>query len=316
MSGRREHGAVWETAAADSIGGRSEQQDRVAVFTDHAGGAVLAVVADGLGGHAGGAAAAQAVIDAASECWRQTPKPVAEPEHLLTDICLAAHRRIVALAGETGIEGHSTCALFYGDGAATAWLHVGDSRIYRFRGQTPAGRTRDHSLIQRMLERGDIAEADMADHPDQNMLLQALGGDREPQPDTAGAASGEYDSFLLCSDGLWEAIAADEMGRALVGRPLATVAGELTGVAAGRRGFRSDNIAVVLGRAAMPPPPRPPRRRAILTAALAALAAAIFAAHWIGPERIERVERLVMAAVHGPAAPPAPKPIPEPPPAP
>ena len=298
---------LWDTAMADAIGGRSEQQYRVAVFRDGGSGAVLAVVADGLGGHVGGAAAAQAVIDAAGEFWAQSPKPAAEPEQLLADICLAAHRRIVAMSTETGRDGHSTCALLYGDTKVTAWLHVGDSRVYHFRGATIVGHTRDHSLIQLMVERGDIQEAEMADHPDQNRLLQALGGDREPRPDSGQAQAGEGDAYLLCSDGLWEAITPDEMARALVGRPLATVARELTEVAATRRGPSSDNIAVALVRSTphRPPPGRRRTRRAVM-ALLAAAVLTLLAAFSLRPGWPAWLAQRVVA---GPAGNPVPPPL-------
>jgi serine/threonine protein phosphatase PrpC len=236
---------AWQFAAASAIGGRSEQQDRVAVLTDADSGTLIAVVAVGLGGHAGGAAAAQAVVDTVAEHWSASLKPATDPEALLRTICLAAHDRI---SGLDGVDGHSTCALLYADATAAVLLHVGDSRIYRFRGAEAFDRTSDHSLVQLLLDRGEIAEEDMASHPDQNRLLQALGGERDPRPDVTRSDAASFDAFVLCSDGLWEAVSHDEMGAALSAEDLEAAARQLADTAAERRGERSDNVAVALVR--------------------------------------------------------------------
>lgn len=251
---------TWDAASAHAIGGRSEQQDRVAVWRDPAAGAVLAAVADGMGGHEGGALAAQCVVDVAGELWQQARRPLAKPFDLLGDICRRAHARINESSRDAVKKAGSTCVLFYGDANQTAWAHVGDSRLYHFRGGALVGRSRDHSMVQLLVDQGELAEADMADHPDQNLILQSLGGDRDPRPDFDQLPVAADDAFVLCSDGLWEAVTPEEMFEALGRQPLGAAAESLVNTAARRRGKRSDNVSVALVRVAGPVT-RPQRRR-------------------------------------------------------
>lgn len=239
----------WEIASAESLGGREDQQDRVAVFSDPSSGAVLAVVADGLGGHRGGAEAAQAVVDVADVYWQQASKPIAVPEVLLQDICLAAHRRIIEQV-RTGAEGgYSTCVLFYCDAAVAVSLHVGDSRIYRFLGKRPIGHSRDHSVPQLLVEQGEITEGQIATHPDQGVLWQALGGDQELRPAIERFEGGGFDRVLLCTDGLWESASVEQMAEALASDDLGAAARNLVDNAAMIGGDEGDNVTVALLRA-------------------------------------------------------------------
>ena len=241
---------IWEAASADAIGGRSEQQDRVGVWRDPQAGVVLAVVADGMGGHEGGALAAQSVIDAADEVWARAARPASKPVELIASIIRVAHERINAVSEGSGKRPGSTCVVFYGDDKRTAWGHVGDSRIYHFRGGALVKRSRDHSMVQLLADRGEITEAQMATHPDQNLILQSLGGERDPRPDFDELPVAPGDAFVLCSDGLWEAVSAEEMGKALMHQPLPATAEALVDTAAQRRGPRSDNVSVALVRVA------------------------------------------------------------------
>lgn len=237
---------TWKVATADAIGGRAEQQDRVGAWQDTGNDAVLAVVADGVGGHRGGAQAAQIVLDTASEFWSRSPRPVAWPHDLLTEICLAAHERINAAGDGSDSDPASTCAILYADDKLAAWAHVGDSRIYHFREGKPVGRTKDHSVVQLLLDQGEIAESEMASHPDQNLILQSLGGDRAPKVSFDQVSIQPGDGFVLCSDGLWEMMQAGEMGAALSQQDLPAAALALAGEAARRGGARGDNVSIAM----------------------------------------------------------------------
>ena len=97
------------------------------------------------------------------------------------------------------------------------WLHAGDCRVYHLRGKNILSRTRDDSVVQVLFERGDITEEEMGNHPDQNRLLQSLGGKEAPRPQQGSATLQAGDRILLCSDGLWEFLSKKEIG--LLGRP-------------------------------------------------------------------------------------------------
>ena len=240
-------GLGYETACHEDIGGREEQQDRVVVL-DGAGTHLLAL-ADGVGGHEGGAMAAQALTEVASELFR-TFERVREgtPANLLERIALDAHERINALGLEHGVKPHSTCVLLYLDSDAAAWAHVGDSRLYRFAEGRLAERTMDHSIVELMRLQGRIAEAEMRTHPDKNRLFEALGGDQLPLAEAGGKQTAAGDGFLLLSDGVWENVADADLEAAIRAEDLAGALRHLVASAKARGGAECDNLSVAAAR--------------------------------------------------------------------
>lgn len=234
---------VWNFAEAVNIGGRDEQQDRARVFS--ANGAHLAVVADGMGGHESGAAAAQAVIDVAGEKFVGSIS--LGPRDLLEAICLAAHDAIKSLPSSEGLSAGSTCVLFYTDGPEAYWMHVGDTRLYHLNSGQLLGRTRDHTLVQVMLDQNEIAEEEAARHPLRNQIYMRLGGDNHPEPSFDCVALEDSATFLLCTDGFWEMIEPDEAVAALeTANSLDEAVGELVDRASERGGSDGDNISLIV----------------------------------------------------------------------
>ena len=236
-----------ETAMWAHIGGREEQQDRVAVFQDP--GAQLLVVADGLGGHESGASAAQAVVDAARdelECAGGFQKA----EGHLAAIVADAHRRINAIeaAGLRVERPHSTCVLLHVAGGVATWAHVGDSRLYRFEDGRLADRTIDHSVVEMMRLRGQITEEEMKTHPDQNRLYEALGGAQVPEPEFGSKIVTAGDAFLLASDGVWENVSNAELERVLDGQDFTVALKGLVAEARASGGPKCDNLAAAAWR--------------------------------------------------------------------
>ena len=102
------------------------------------------------------------------------------------------------------------------DGNRGIALHIGDSRLYRFREGRVLSRTRDHSIPQILVMAGEITEEEIRSHPDRNKLLRALGDEN----DELRVEKSEFDvrpgdAFLLCSDGFWEPVTEAEMERTL-----------------------------------------------------------------------------------------------------
>ena len=234
---------AWRFAEASSVGGRAEQQDRADVFS--ANGAHLAIVADGMGGHENGAAAAQAVIDIAHERFIASDAP--EPRDFLDSICLAAHDAIKTLPNSGGLSAGSTCVLFYANGPEAYWIHVGDTRLYYFNEGKLLSRTRDHSLVQAMLDQGEIPEEEAVGHPMRNQIYMRLGGDKQPEPTFDCLALEDSAVFLLCTDGFWEMVEPEEAAATLASTDsLDDAVHELIDRANERGGSDGDNISLLV----------------------------------------------------------------------
>lgn len=239
----------WNLACANHIGGRREQQDRCATFSQAS--AHLLVLADGMGGHQGGSLAAEAVVAAGGAAWAELAREITTvaPNFVLRRVCEEAQARIHAINREQDIYPHSTCVVLFLRDYHAWWTHLGDSRLYHFRGERMLSRTRDHSVVQMLVDMGRVRDEDMGRHPDQGRLLKGLGGDERLALDYFEAATQPEDFFLLCSDGLWEQVQPSEMpARVLQPPALAQAAQALVDLAAERGGDGGDNVAVALAR--------------------------------------------------------------------
>lgn len=240
---------IWQTAKAEAIGGRKEQQDRVEIFEARDGSERLLVLADGMGGHSGGELAAEQVIKTATELWRKHILKPSPADELLRDVIQIAHERINAEGKKKDLSPRSTAVLLHVTDHQAAWAHVGDSRLYRFRGGELLGRSLDHSVVQMLVDMGKVDETEMATHPDQNRLTQSLGGEADPEPELENAEVEIGDGFVLCSDGLWEQVTADEMIESLGADALTVEAKRLAKLAEERGGPEGDNVTVAMARA-------------------------------------------------------------------
>lgn len=245
----------FERGYAQHVGSRNEQQDAGVVLTDDARGEQLVLVADGMGGHAGGSLASAQVAETARRLWDEHRKTPLEPKRLLERIIREGHESINRVGAEKGLTPRSTCVLLFLHDGTAHWAHVGDSRIYRLRDGQVTRLTRDHSVVQMLVDLGKVSEDEMGTHPDQNRLTQSLGGDAVPMPDFGSDGIKEHDAFLVCSDGLWEMIPQVEMAAALSAKKLGDDgAKHLTDRAYDRAKPKSDNITVALLRVGGAPP--------------------------------------------------------------
>ena len=244
-----------ERGYAQHVGSRNEQQDAGLVLTDDGRAEQLVVVADGMGGHAGGSLASAQVAETARRIWDEHRKSPHEPKRLLERIMREGHESINRAGAEKGLTPRSTCALLLLHDGSAHWAHVGDSRIYRLRDGQVTRLTRDHSVVQMLVDLGKVSEDEMGTHPDQNRLTQSLGGDATPMPDFGSDGVKEHDAFLVCSDGLWEMIPQVEMAAAMSAKKLGDDgAKHLADRAFDRAKPKSDNITVALLRVGGPPP--------------------------------------------------------------
>jgi serine/threonine protein phosphatase PrpC len=243
---------VYETALTEHIGGRSEQQDAAALHVSGDKQTAFLVLADGMGGHAGGQQASQAVVVTAARMWDEAGEEIKDPQDFLGRVCIESHREINRIGEEKGIDPRSTCVLLYLSENHAHWMHLGDSRLYRFRDGSLIERTRDHSVVQMLLDMGKVSEEEMGTHPDQNRLTQSLGGESDPEPEFGSEAVEPGDSFLLCSDGFWEMIKPEEMAQLVEAKALLSDSKAMSETAFDRAGDSSDNISIAVARAVIP----------------------------------------------------------------
>lgn len=193
----------FQFAGYSDIGNRDNNEDSYGLL--HADSALLAVVADGLGGHANGEIASKMAVD--SLCAQLDNKTVDEDE--LAYAILNASAAIYS----ANISGHSTvAALWAGDCCAVA-AHVGDTRIYQIRGGKIVFQSMDHSLVQMAVLVGELDAGAVRHHKDRNKLFRTLGEEENPKVDIAELKILPGDRFLLCTDGFWEAVTEDDMLR-------------------------------------------------------------------------------------------------------
>jgi PPM family protein phosphatase len=160
----------------------------------------LLVIADGVGGAARGDLASSTAVQA----LRRLDGP--PPEDMLEALAGAIHRahdRIAELVEENpALDGTSTtvtAALF--DGRRLAVAHIGDSRGYLLRDGVLAQLTKDHTFVQSLIDEGRITEVESRTHPHRNLILRALDGVHETDPDLFYLDLAPGDRLLLCSDG-------------------------------------------------------------------------------------------------------------------
>ena len=236
-----------EYADVSLLGGRAENQDRVAtVVTEQAS---LLLVADGMGGYANGARAAEITRQVVLEAFKQVPRPLFDPMGFLHLALGRAHDEVVKLGESLPIDQRprATCALCLVQQEASWWAHVGDSRIYHVRRGKLVGRSRDHSHVEGLLRDGLITAEQAQAHPMRNYVECCLGG-IPILPDmaiTRRVALEPGDTLLVCSDGLWGGLKEGELVAALgSGTPLRETVLELARRAVKRVGAASDNTSV------------------------------------------------------------------------
>jgi len=235
----------WQFAAATDIGGRSEQQDRLAILHSSDRRSYLVVLADGMGGHRDGAVAAQTVIDTAQKCF--SGQDIEDPRSFLVGLCIEAHRAIRALGAGAGKAPGSTCALLYLRNAEAYWAHVGDSRLYHIRQGESMYRTKDHSKAQLLLDRGRAQDPEVAGSSHQ--LYMCLGGSHEVVPDFNASQVRSEDLFMLCSDGFWGQVEPHEVAERIEGSPLGDEqARDLVDIGRRRANGTGDNLSLALAR--------------------------------------------------------------------
>lgn len=233
---------------AEHIGDRADQQDRVALLTSRRHpGALMAIVADGMGGRTGGRMASDQVIATADSLFNELSEKDTGLRALLEQIAAEAHTviRLTAIASEK--EPHSTIVALIVKKDYAIWAHAGDSRLYFFRAGKLVHRTEDHTYAAKLLAEGKISAAEVAAHKYKNVLVSALGISREPHLAVGEASDLRVgDAFLLASDGLWAYFEDHELGSLLHSLPPREASEHLVRIARERAQGRGDNLALAI----------------------------------------------------------------------
>ncbi|WP_300329574.1 protein phosphatase 2C domain-containing protein [Accumulibacter sp.] len=198
-------------------GGRSRNEDACGYWTSDT--ACCWTVSDGAGGHGSGDIAARLVVDTILTRFSTTQSAGL---HDAAALLQAANEAVVSEkgSGNTADDMHATAVLLLIDrsGGTAVWGHVGDTRIYLFRHGQVVYQTRDHSVVQNLIDAG-YGTADMIrTHPQRGLLTSAIGSSEAITLSVAHEAIPLFsgDVFLLCTDGWWEHVAEAEMEELLV----------------------------------------------------------------------------------------------------
>ncbi|GAE24200.1 protein serine/threonine phosphatase PrpC [Halalkalibacter wakoensis JCM 9140] len=226
---------------------RAHNEDSGGVFKNEVG--VLAVVADGMGGHRAGDVASSMTTNLLREAWDEVTEmtSVLDAERWLTEqfeqINLKLH---VHAKKHTECQGMGTtlvAALCTDEFVSIA--HIGDSRAYLFNEFGFQLKTADHSLVQELVRKGQLTEEEAEHHPRRNVLLRALGTEEEIKLDVTTLQVEDEQYLLLCSDGLTNKVNHDELKRNLEQpEELPSKAEKLIDLANERGG--EDNITIAL----------------------------------------------------------------------
>ncbi len=267
-----------EFAGQTDVGRSRSRNEDSFDFNREAG---LALVCDGMGGHAGGDIASRTAVESIVDfVYEYQPTaddddddpdetddtvneqlnvaPVARPVPVpgvgrsiatIRAAVIRANRRLIVLNQQRGFpEGRGMGTTVVGlwlapDTDRVVIFHAGDSRLYRLRNGEMRQLTRDHSLYQAWLDNGAHGQP-----PHRNIIVRALGTSTDVEPEVSLQQVAAGDLFLLCSDGLSSMVADDEIAPHLCqATDLKAVAKDLVDLANARGGH--DNVTVVLARA-------------------------------------------------------------------
>jgi serine/threonine protein phosphatase PrpC len=173
----------------------------------------LLAIADGMGGHAAGEVASAVAISAIAPLDRQGLTSSEDMLDALAAAVASARNTLHDMsASDPAVEGMGTTltALLWA-GAQVAVCHIGDSRAYLLRDGDLYQITRDHTLIQSLVDEGRLSPAAAANHPQRSLIMRALQGSTDADPDLAMHEALLGDRYLLCSDGLTDVVADESV---------------------------------------------------------------------------------------------------------
>ncbi|MDR1733406.1 MAG: Stp1/IreP family PP2C-type Ser/Thr phosphatase [Oscillospiraceae bacterium] len=213
------------------------------------GGSAFAVVCDGMGGAAGGDLASKLASESIANALRMNYMPglpAGFQQRLLVTALENANTKIYHTAAmDSALEGMGTTAVaVIAEREVLHVAHVGDSRAYLLHGGALHRLTKDHSVVQALIDQGELTEEEAMMHPRRNLITRALGVGGEIEADYGAFAWEPGDFVLLCTDGLTNCASEEAMVRVLTDRDFADTAKALVFLA--NQGGGQDNITAAV----------------------------------------------------------------------
>ena len=212
------------------------------------GGAVWALVCDGMGGAKGGREASQGACNVIENFFQEQYAQcgAGQEEPFLKKALLYANRFVFQKAAhEEALAGMGTPAVCALVRSGNVYLcHAGDSRAYLIRDGKLTQLTHDHSYVQELVDCGTITEEEAEHHPQKNIITKALGVDYRLEPEFTAAKLKREDRLLLCTDGLTNMVPVEEMEKLLAQGTFYDLPDRLIEAANAHGG--SDNITALL----------------------------------------------------------------------
>jgi protein phosphatase len=230
---------------------RTRNEDSIVVFQPRSDDlklkGILAIVADGMGGHSSGNVASRMAADLIGSEFYGNAKdsPLDALKNAFNAVNKQIYERSMADPALNGM-GTTATALLLKDGRAY-FAHVGDSRLYRLHRQELKQITEDQTLVRALLKQGAITEAQAESFPEKNIITSALGS--KPVLLEMEIRKGfEFirgDQFLLCSDGLHDLVTTEEMKVIMTGHPPQEACDRLIGMAKERGAHDNTSLIII-----------------------------------------------------------------------
>ncbi|WP_438317471.1 Stp1/IreP family PP2C-type Ser/Thr phosphatase [Sporosarcina sp. FA9] len=230
---------------------RTVNEDSAAVYT-HPDGIILAIIADGMGGHQGGDYASSTAIKIIGDMFlKLDSSEFVIKEHWfewLKEAFLHVNQLLFEYANKNeDLKGMGTtleAALIHGHSCLVT--HVGDSRVYAVNSNGVSQVTRDHSYVNALLDSGEITEEEAEIHPQRNWILKAVGSEKHIEPDLHSLNLDDETYLLICTDGLSNKVGKASMQEIILSdhKTLHEKAQRLVDLANHKGG--EDNISVIL----------------------------------------------------------------------
>lgn len=253
-SGSRPAGIGWQISALTDVGlQRQLNEDNMIMLEgemDGLGPYGIYVVADGLGGHEAGEVASRLTVDAVQKRHALNPPLAGDApfEEWLKDTIMMANSMV--LEQQTGSDGEarkmgSTLVMALVAGQNAHIINVGDSRAYRLNSEEIEQLTVDHSLVERLVQIGQITREEARTHKQRNVIYSIIGEKRKLEIGFYHAALKPGDRLLLCSDGLSGMVTDEELLHISKHQPDPVKANQLM-IEAAKNAGGNDNITVIL----------------------------------------------------------------------
>lgn len=203
------------------------------------------VIADGMGGHNAGEVASKMAVESTIE-YIKASDSLEDAEEVLVESILYSNKKINELSNSDnemkGMGTTITACLLIGEELIVA--NVGDSSCYVLNEDGITKVTKDHSLVQQLIDEGSITESEAASHPNKNIITRALGTYQNVKVDTFELTFGCNDKIILCTDGLSNEVNLNEMYDIARNYDNVTACRMLVDLANSRGG--RDNISIIV----------------------------------------------------------------------